>query len=164
MTHTCKDLGRHIVISIVHRERRLQSEGLGLAIVSSLACPSLDLINNARSRQVAFSESPSCTKRTLERHQKKNHRSKIRLTKKQSDSTPQLLITVPQLFFNIIKPMKIACSSTFSLTFPQLFLTQFRVVFGKNTNTSFKSTRLHAWPPTVPKSCPGRRLWVSKPC
>ena len=33
MTHTCKDLGRHIVISIVHREHRLQSEGLVLQAV-----------------------------------------------------------------------------------------------------------------------------------
>ena len=89
MTHTCEDLGRHIVISIVHREPRLQSEGLGLAIVSSFACPSLELINNARSRQVE----PSCTKRTPERHQRKtidrrfDWRKLNVYGKKQSDST-----------------------------------------------------------------------------
>ena len=30
MTHTCKNLGRHIVILIVHREPRLQIEELAL--------------------------------------------------------------------------------------------------------------------------------------
>ena len=45
MAHTCKHLGRHIVIPIAHREPRLQSEDLGLATVRNPACPSQELIN-----------------------------------------------------------------------------------------------------------------------
>ena len=91
---------------------------------------------------------------------------------------------------NTVKPVKNSIFINFSSSaFPQLFLTRVHLVFGKTyINTSFesvhhrkssfwvhrqlfrilnrvlKSTKLHAWPPTVPKSFPARRPWVSTPC
>ena len=156
----------------------------------------------------------TCTKRIPERHQWKNHRSKIQLAKFQrffektarfhSSTCPQLFLnfssTFPQLFLikigpkNTIKPVKNSIFINFSSsTFPQLFLnfssrvsTLFlekhtkkqkkRSVHHRKSsfwvhrqlfrilNRVLKSTKLHAWPPTVPKSFPARRPWVSTPC
>ena len=83
----------------------------------------------------------SCTKRIPERHQWKNHRSKIRWAKFQrlfGKAVRFHFLTCPQLFLNkivpknTIKPLKNIFIHFSSSTFPQLFLTRFRVVFGKS--------------------------------